>query len=153
MESKQRNSNVKVAIRIRPALRREYATTENNELKMCVAVPRGVNNKIMISKNEKPLLLNNVNGGVESGIDQFSFDRVFWVDASQGQVYDEMAKDMIRDVFQGFNSTIFAYGKAPFFWFGHFWDFFWEKVKLVVAKPTQSLGRELQMKLGLPSGP
>jgi hypothetical protein len=40
----------------------------------------------------------------------FTFDRVFGLDSTQKEVYDEAAKPIIQSVLDGFNGTIFAYG-------------------------------------------
>lgn len=41
---------------------------------------------------------------------RFCFDKVFDQDASQKDVYEGAAKDLVSGVLNGFNSTVFAYG-------------------------------------------
>ncbi|MBW0471171.1 hypothetical protein O181_010886 [Austropuccinia psidii MF-1] len=41
---------------------------------------------------------------------RFCFDRVFEESATQEEVYEGSAKDLISDVLNGFNATVFAYG-------------------------------------------
>ncbi|KAG9397158.1 Kinesin motor domain [Carpediemonas membranifera] len=43
---------------------------------------------------------------------QFSFDKVLDEDATQQEVFDAAAKDVLADVLKGYNSTIFAYGQT-----------------------------------------
>ncbi|CAM9541384.1 unnamed protein product [Lampetra fluviatilis] len=42
----------------------------------------------------------------------FAFDRVFPPEAGQAQVYAECARQIVKDVLQGYNGTIFAYGQT-----------------------------------------
>jgi kinesin family protein 5 len=46
------------------------------------------------------------------GINQFTFDRVFEPDATQTQVYDEAAREIVESVLDGYNGTILAYGQT-----------------------------------------
>jgi kinesin family protein 18/19 len=41
---------------------------------------------------------------------RFMFDRVFNHEARQRDVYDATAKPLLKGLFEGFNSTVFAYG-------------------------------------------
>ena len=43
--------------------------------------------------------------------DKFSFDRVFSGDCTQENIFDEVAKPLIRKVLEGYNGCIFSYGK------------------------------------------
>ncbi|XP_076011347.1 kinesin heavy chain-like isoform X3 [Genypterus blacodes] len=42
----------------------------------------------------------------------YMFDRVLPPNTSQGQVYDQCAKQIVKDVLGGYNGTIFAYGQT-----------------------------------------
>ncbi|XP_063068576.1 kinesin heavy chain-like [Engraulis encrasicolus] len=42
----------------------------------------------------------------------YVFDRVLAPNTSQGQVYDDCAKQIVKDVLGGYNGTIFAYGQT-----------------------------------------
>eukprot|EP00954_Amorphochlora_amoebiformis_P027926 1388855-Amorphochlora_amoeboformis.AAC.1 len=43
---------------------------------------------------------------------KFSFDRIFTWKHTQEHVYERTASPMVKDVFKGFNCTIFAYGQT-----------------------------------------
>nr|XP_058914278.1 kinesin-1 heavy chain isoform X2 [Kogia breviceps] len=42
----------------------------------------------------------------------YAFDRVFQSNSSQEQVYNDCAKKIVKDVLEGYNGTIFAYGQT-----------------------------------------
>ena len=42
----------------------------------------------------------------------YVFDKVFRPDATQEKVYNEAAKEIVKDVLTGYNGTIFAYGQT-----------------------------------------
>lgn len=42
----------------------------------------------------------------------YAFDRVFQSSTSQEQVYNDCAKKIVKDVLEGYNGTIFAYGQT-----------------------------------------
>lgn len=42
----------------------------------------------------------------------YIFDKVFRPDATQEKVYNEAAKEIVKDVLSGYNGTIFAYGQT-----------------------------------------
>lgn len=44
---------------------------------------------------------------------RFIFDRVFRHDASQRDVYEGTTKPLLRNLLNGYNATIFAYGVRP----------------------------------------
>ncbi|XP_053322504.1 kinesin-1 heavy chain [Spea bombifrons] len=46
------------------------------------------------------------------GSKPYAFDRVFQSNASQEQVYNACAKAIVKDVLEGYNGTIFAYGQT-----------------------------------------
>jgi len=43
---------------------------------------------------------------------RFTFDTVFDIDSTQEQVYEKTAKPAIDSLFEGYNSTLFAYGQT-----------------------------------------
>lgn len=43
---------------------------------------------------------------------KFEFDKVFNSNTSQDDIFEEIAKDKIRDALDGVNCTIFAYGQT-----------------------------------------
>jgi kinesin family member 6/9 len=47
-----------------------------------------------------------------SGILEYEFDKVFDADASQGDIFDSIAREKVLDTFNGINCTIFAYGQT-----------------------------------------
>jgi hypothetical protein len=42
----------------------------------------------------------------------YVFDKVFRPDSTQEKVYNEAAKEIVKDVLSGYNGTIFAYGQT-----------------------------------------
>ncbi|KAG0142044.1 hypothetical protein CROQUDRAFT_725337 [Cronartium quercuum f. sp. fusiforme G11] len=55
-------------------------------------------------------ILARLGGGKKVKDMRFCFDRVFDQRASQEEVYDGSAKDLVQGVLEGFNATVFAYG-------------------------------------------
>lgn len=45
---------------------------------------------------------------------RFIFDRVFGHEARQGDVYENTSKPLLKNLLDGFNATIFAYGVSFF---------------------------------------
>ncbi|CAF0946926.1 unnamed protein product [Adineta steineri] len=43
---------------------------------------------------------------------EFIFDKVFRPNATQEKVYNETAKEIVKDVFNGYNGTIFTYSQT-----------------------------------------
>ena len=43
---------------------------------------------------------------------RFAFDHVFDMDSDQESVYEKTAKPAVNSIFEGYNSTIFAYGQT-----------------------------------------
>jgi kinesin family protein 5 len=42
----------------------------------------------------------------------FTFDKVFSPNSTQKDIYDYAAENMVNDIMQGYNGTIFAYGQS-----------------------------------------
>jgi len=58
------------------------------------------------------ITLNDGSGTVRDGSNKFNFDRVFdWV-TPQAEVFKHTALPLVKEVFNGFNTTIFAYGQT-----------------------------------------
>lgn len=70
--------------------------------------PRDLNGNVAITTDSKIATLHH--GGEEYS---FAFDRVFDVDASQIDVFEGVkVVDSVRDILEGYNATIFAYGQT-----------------------------------------
>lgn len=101
------SENIKVIIRFRPLNKKE----ENNitDYKLNIDTTRGV---IDISSPDNT-----------KGNNQFIFDKVFDEKINQEQVFNEVAKNAVEWVCEGYNSTIFTYGNTSsgktFTMFGH----------------------------------
>ncbi len=80
-------SNVYVSVRIRPP-----TTDEQNYVNVVESV---LGNQIHTYKNTT-----------------FSFNKVFNVDSTQEQVYNEIGKKVIENMFLGYNCCVFAYGQT-----------------------------------------
>jgi hypothetical protein len=46
------------------------------------------------------------------GQKDFTFDRVFNMEARQSEIYNKAARPIVDSLFEGFNGTIFAYGQT-----------------------------------------
>ncbi|KAI2805675.1 Kinesin-like protein kif21b [Blomia tropicalis] len=82
------SSNVNVAIRIRPMLRKEL----NDASKICT---RTEENQVWISSEKA-----------------FTFDHVFDVGTEQSIVYEKCVQKLVDGCFHGFNATVLAYGQT-----------------------------------------
>jgi hypothetical protein len=84
------SQNIRVATRIRPLSQKELG----EQSKECILFTPGV---ITVPSEDK----------------LFTFDSVFGPSASQEEVYQGTAGNMIRDsIYKGFNATILAYGQT-----------------------------------------
>ena len=92
--------NVKVMCRFRPLNHNELS--KQGEQVCCEFHP-----------NKRSVTIINKRASEGSfGSNKFTFDRVFDMDSSQREVYDEAAKPIIEGVLKGFNGTVFAYGQT-----------------------------------------
>lgn len=90
-ESHMSSQNIRVVARIRPISSRE----EREDSKQ-VLVPSNETDSIRVDQNKT-----------------FFFDKVFQPEASQSEVYEQTAGDMIQNhLFKGFNVTVLAYGQT-----------------------------------------
>lgn len=84
------NSNVRVAVRLRPLNSRERLAG-SNELILCDPVTR------------------QIAAGSEHC---FTYDSVFGPDSLQDDLFNELAKPLLDTFISGFNCTILAYGQV-----------------------------------------
>lgn len=94
---KKATESVKVVVKVRPLFGKEI--TEGRERIVHMDVKRGV--AILL----KP-------GGSERDCKDFTFDAVFPEEASQKELFDDTALEIVDSVMDGFNGTIFAYGQT-----------------------------------------
>jgi len=62
--------------------------------------------RLIVSKTLRSSLPRNAS---EIG---FTFDRIFNSDATQSEVFDNAAKEIVGKFIEGYNGTIFAYGQT-----------------------------------------
>ena len=108
------NNFVQVVVRVRPPLPREL----HGDLPF--------QNVVAVDKREQQIIVSENLGAVldESGelvanpgpysTFSFFFDYVYDETASQKKVYENTARAVVESALQGYNATIFAYGKKPF---------------------------------------
>ena len=100
-DNKERNKNIRVYVRFRP-----FNIIENELLSTGVGweTPEYNENEIVKIKTNKN---NNDNSGPS-----FKFDKVFNSDTPQFEIYNYVGKEIVKDVMDGYNGTIFAYGQS-----------------------------------------
>jgi hypothetical protein len=102
--------NVIVCCRFRPANTREK--TENAQL---IAKVDDTHTQVNVFV-ENPSLLEELDPNQKAAANKqypgFNFDYVFDWNTAQAKVYEHTAKPMVKDIFGGFNTTIFAYGQT-----------------------------------------
>ena len=93
--------NVKVVCRFRPLNKSEQEKA-------------GVSQICEFSEDKKSVTIKQCRGNevLDSGGNKFTFDRVFDMDVTQREVYEQSAKPIIEGVLKGFNGTVFAYGQT-----------------------------------------
>ena len=98
-EVKERNKNIRVYIRFRP-----FNIIENELLSTGVGweTPEYNDNEVVTIKTK-----NDNNNGPS-----FKFDKVFKSDTPQIEIYNNVGKEIIKDIIDGYNGTIFAYGQS-----------------------------------------
>ena len=89
--------SVKVVARFRPFNKRELEEYSQRALTVKIDFQDGQN--LAITQPGLPK-------------QNFTFDYIFDPTATQKQIFEEAAKPTIKDVIQGFNGTIFAYGQT-----------------------------------------
>lgn len=89
-EDPSESSSVRVAVRIRPFIKKELVEGPQ----VCVTcVPE--HNAVVLGQDR-----------------QFDFDKVFPMDAQQLGVFDYCVKDLVLSCFSGYNATVLAYGQT-----------------------------------------
>ncbi|XP_031370407.1 chromosome-associated kinesin KIF4A isoform X1 [Apis dorsata] len=83
--------SVKVAVRIRPLVKTE--------------IERGCQTCLDVVPGEPQIIVCNT-------AKAFTFNYVFSSDVNQEEFYDTAIKDMVKNIFQGYNVTILAYGQT-----------------------------------------
>lgn len=109
------SDNLKVVIRVRPALPREIEENLpfrsivliSNESKSCNLVEY-----LGAELSEKERQREWIDNPNLFQIHRFSFDHVFDMDSGQKEVYEITAKPAIMSCLEGYNSTVFAYGQT-----------------------------------------
>ena len=99
-------TNVKVCCRFRPAASNESGA------KRCVKLDPKSPSVSLLLDQASPLLLSDDaaqgGGSGKAGANTFNFDAVFDSNSKQSEVFDKTAQPFIKDVFSGYNTTIFA---------------------------------------------
>ena len=90
------SSSVKVCCRIRPMNKKEIG------LKSAVCAEKVSDSTICINDGEKRT----------SDKRSFHFDHIFGPDSTQAEVFELCGKNIVLDVINGYNGTIFAYGQT-----------------------------------------
>jgi len=99
---KERNKNIRVYIRFRPLNIIEQELLSSN---IGFETPEYLKNEIVKIKNNK-----NENENYNSQL--YKFDKVFKNDTTQKKIYEIVGKEIVKDVMEGYNGTIFAYGQS-----------------------------------------
>ncbi|KAL0220629.1 hypothetical protein RCL1_000483 [Eukaryota sp. TZLM3-RCL] len=97
--------NIKVVIRVRPENQRELTGHYRT-------VVRVLDDRVICFDPDDAASTRRVliPGDRRPKDSKFAFDRVYNSEATQLEVYEGTAKELINDIFQGFNATVFAYG-------------------------------------------
>lgn len=113
-------SSIKVVVRVRPLSDRE----RSRNAQTVVQPVEGVANSLMLCqpKNLNPSLKEDFIGTSPTkrpaSIKQFTFDSVYVPDSSssigaeQEQIFNNLGKELLDHSFEGYNSTILAYGQT-----------------------------------------
>ena len=107
--------NLKVAIRIRPPLKREI---EKNLTFRPITIVDKENHSLSLEEylgselDESKILDELIKNRKMFQPHRFTFDEVFDIGTSQEEVFDVAAKPAVNSVLEGYNSTIFAYGQT-----------------------------------------
>ncbi|KAL0233521.1 hypothetical protein PCE1_002036 [Barthelona sp. PCE] len=94
------SDSVKVVARFRPINKREREEQEAT----------GIGGKQVVFFLDQHNL--KVDNSARGGFLNFTFDGVFPMDTQQGPMYDISASGMVKDLFNGYNGTYFAYGQT-----------------------------------------
>ena len=100
--NKERNKNIKVYARFRPLNEMEISLLNNN---IGWITPEYQDDNIIIMKNRN----YNI---TKDNVPLFKFDKVFKETTPQIEIYENIGKEIVKDVMDGYNGTIFAYGQS-----------------------------------------
>ncbi|KAI8807854.1 kinesin-like protein KIF6-like protein [Cladochytrium replicatum] len=103
-------SSIKIFARVRPPRPRSNLHSTPGRYWVDVGEEQGLeNNKLgfLVPKDEAQGLVNNQKESFD-----FKFDYVFDVNATQDEIFDKVGKEVVQNVLDGFNGTIFAYGQT-----------------------------------------
>ena len=99
---KERNKNIRVYVRFRPF---NIIETELLNSGDGFETPE-------YEKNEIVRINTHKNKNENTNAPLFKFDKVFKSDTPQIEIYDIVGKEIVKDVMDGYNGTIFAYGQS-----------------------------------------
>jgi kinesin family protein 5 len=95
--------NVRVCCRFRPFNARELRESGGEAV---------INTEDQSLNNTLVQLKKSALDKADTDTGKFSYDRVFWPNISQADVYTHAAKPLVQSIMDGFNTTIFAYGQT-----------------------------------------
>ncbi|RPB21587.1 kinesin-domain-containing protein [Terfezia boudieri ATCC MYA-4762] len=96
-------TNITVVVRCRGRNAREIAESSG----VVLSTPGGLRGKEVILS-----LSGNMTAQVVSSQKTYTFDRVFPPEADQAMVYDDVVDPILKEMLDGYNCTIFAYGQT-----------------------------------------
>lgn len=94
------SSNIKVVARFRPLNEFEEELVKNGTGSLCCE----------FSEHDLTAVKIKTNSSVNTP--PYQLDRIFRCDTDQKQIYDSVAKEMLLDIVNGYNGTIFTYGQS-----------------------------------------
>ncbi|KAF0718339.1 Aste57867_1758 [Aphanomyces stellatus] len=94
MSSSSNDVNVKVAVRCRPMSSKESA----------------MGSRSIVKVTDQCIAIENPSDAADDK--KFTFDYAYFTESTQEQVYEDVAKPLVDQAFQGYNGTIFAYGQT-----------------------------------------
>lgn len=92
------SDNVRVVVRCRPMNEKEIAS--------------GCGLAVNVEEGRGIITVKNPSARTGEPPKQFTYDRVFGLDAKQVDVYNDAARPIVNCVLEGYNGTIFAYGQT-----------------------------------------
>lgn len=105
---KDKSSNVKVYVRVRPPLEREI--NSGNKYTSCLAVRQ---NKVLITKADQAVVISGESLGEATkagGVSTFDYDGVFGEESTQESIFEGISPPLLESFLQGINCTLFTYG-------------------------------------------
>ncbi|KAJ0401552.1 hypothetical protein ATCC90586_002860 [Pythium insidiosum] len=108
--------NVKVAVRCRPMNARETQLGAQSIVTVVDGRTVSIRNPLAEDGASAQPTIESPRAGESasssSAVKQFTFDHAYFTDATQQQVYDDVARPIVDQALQGYNGTIFAYGQT-----------------------------------------